>query len=212
MSPVRPSRREILKGAAALGLGAMLMGWAVSAWAEAPATPASMANKPWGTTFAGVLHDEKNIKGFVEEDKWLSNFFPCRVQYEGLGYGSSEAAYQAGKFPATEREPYTKLVADAAKKLAHSKTVDEAAWDARKARVMREVVWIKFSQNPELAEKLLATGDKYLEETNWWSDAYWGVCNGVGQNMLGRILMETRLRLRQAGSPPLVATAGEGRG
>ena len=35
---------------------------------------------------------------------------------------------------------------------------------------MRDVVWANFLQNPELGENLLATGDRYLEETNWWGD------------------------------------------
>lgn len=40
---------------------------------------------------------------------------------------------------------------------------------------------------PEMKDKLLATGNKYLEETN-----HWGVCNGVCKNMLGRMLMFIR--------------------
>jgi predicted NAD-dependent protein-ADP-ribosyltransferase YbiA (DUF1768 family) len=45
---------------------------------------------------------------------------------------------------------------------------------------------------PEMKDKLMATGDAYLEETNTWDDVYWGVCNGVGKNMLGRMLMYIR--------------------
>jgi len=60
---------------------------------------------------------------------------------------------------------------------------------------MREIVWAKFSQNPELAEKLLTTGERYLEETDWWGDNTWGVYQGEGQNLLGKILMDTRARL-----------------
>jgi ribA/ribD-fused uncharacterized protein len=184
----------VVKGSASfLGLAAVL-------FAGFPETAASgagpdAANRPWGTAFPGVVHDAKSIKGFVEEAKWLSNFFPCRVEHEGLVYGSAEAAYQASKFPAPERGEFTKLEAAEAKKLAHSRKIDEAAWDARKARVMRAVVWAKFSQNPDLARDLVATDGKYLEETNWWDDEYWGVHDGKGLNMLGKILMETRARL-----------------
>ena len=39
---------------------------------------------------------------------------------------------------------------------------------------------------------LLSTGDKYLEETNHWKDTYYGVCDGVGKNVLGKILMSVR--------------------
>ncbi len=60
---------------------------------------------------------------------------------------------------------------------------------------MKEVLWAKFSQNPELAKKLVATGDRVLEETNWWGDRIWGVHEGQGKNLLGLQLMEIRARL-----------------
>jgi len=31
-----------------------------------------------------------------------------------------------------------------------------------------------------------------LEETNTWGDKYWGVCNGEGENQLGKLLMKIR--------------------
>lgn len=58
-------------------------------------------------------------------------------------------------------------------------------------KIMYDLNIIKFS-NPYLRNLLLQTGDKYLEETNWWKDDYWGVCNGKGLNKLGRILMKIR--------------------
>lgn len=57
---------------------------------------------------------------------------------------------------------------------------------------MREVVWAKFLQNPGRGEKLLATGDRYLEKTNWWGDKIRGIYRGEGQNLLGKIIMDTR--------------------
>ena len=162
-------------------------------FAQAPAA----AKKPnWDDTFEGVVHDAKKIGGFVGDYRWLSNFFECRVEWEGRVYGSGEAAYQSGKFPPAERDAFTKLDPDGAKKLAHGKPLaDPAAWEVRKEQVMRDVAWAKFSQHPELAAKLLATGDRLLEETNWWGDEIWGVYQGKGTNLLGKVLMETRARL-----------------
>jgi len=60
---------------------------------------------------------------------------------------------------------------------------------------MHEIVWAKFSQNPELGKKLLATGDRHLEETNWWGDRVWGVYRGEGENLTGKALMDIRARL-----------------
>ena len=172
--------------------------------AQAPATsaPAAAAKKPnWDEKFEGVVHDEKKIGGFVAEYRWLSNFYLCRVEWEGRVYGSAEAAYQSGKYPATERDVFTTLDPDPAKKLARTKPYDTAAWEARKERTMREVVTAKFSQNPELAAKLLATGDRLLEETNWWGDKIWGVFQGEGENQLGKLLMDVRARLAKERAP-----------
>ena len=47
-------------------------------------------------------------------------------------------------------------------------------------------------QNAALNTLLQETQNKYLEETNHWNDTFWGVCNGIGENMLGKILMEIR--------------------
>jgi predicted NAD-dependent protein-ADP-ribosyltransferase YbiA (DUF1768 family) len=69
-------------------------------------------------------------------------------------------------------------------------------WDDVKVDIMKEIVESKFNENPDLKEKLLATGGLYIEETNWWNDTFWGVCNGVGKNRLGNILMELREKYR----------------
>lgn len=64
-------------------------------------------------------------------------------------------------------------------------------WEEIKDGVMLEGLRWKFS-HPDLREKLLATGDAELIEGNFWGDTYWGVCNGVGKNMLGKLLMQVR--------------------
>ena len=69
-------------------------------------------------------------------------------------------------------------------------------WEAVKIQIMYQIVYAKFSQNPLLKQKLLDTGDAYLQEGNTWYDTFWGVCNGVGQNNLGYILMRVREELR----------------
>jgi hypothetical protein len=177
------------------------LGVSAPSWAQAPATPkpstsAAAAKKlNWDDTFPGVVHDAKKIGGFVGEYRWLSNFFLCRVEWAGLVYGSAEAAFHAAKYPAAERALFTKLTPDQARELSHKKPYDKAAWEARKVRTMHEIVWAKFSQNPELGKKLLATGDRYLEETNWWGDRVWGVYRGKGENLTGKALMDIRARL-----------------
>lgn len=56
-------------------------------------------------------------------------------------------------------------------------------------------------QWPNLQEKLLATGDAYLEEGNTWGDRIWGTVDGQGENRLGQILMQVREEARQGKLP-----------
>ena len=73
---------------------------------------------------------------------------------------------------------------------------------------MLDVVRAKFDQHPDLAQKLLATGDEELVEGNDWGDIYWGVYKGHGKNMLGKILMRVRAELRGE-NPDKVAVESE---
>ncbi len=136
------------------------------------------------------------IDSFRGEYAFLSNMYDAPVLYEGIAYKSSEAAFQAQK---ALDEAVKKTFAQYSGKQAkfHGKRVDlRGDWESVKERVMYEVVKRKFSQNPDLKEKLLATGSKELIEGNTWNDRYWGVCRGVGQNKLGKILMRVREELK----------------
>ncbi|MBR4504090.1 MAG: NADAR family protein [Candidatus Methanomethylophilaceae archaeon] len=74
-------------------------------------------------------------------------------------------------------------------------------WDQEKADVMADIVREKFRQHSDLAARLLATGDEYLEERNSWEDRFWGTdMDGQGQNVLGTILMAVRDELRAEAS------------
>jgi len=129
---------------------------------------------------------------------FLSNFYPAPMEYEGLLYPTSEHAYQAAK---TTDQNLRKIFTDINMTCAKSKKVGRSLvlrdnWDDIKAGIMLDIVRIKFSTHPKLAEKLLATGDASLIEGNTWGDVFFGVCNGVGKNWLGRILMHVRSELR----------------
>lgn len=66
-------------------------------------------------------------------------------------------------------------------------------WEEIKEEVIKEGLYAKFSQNPDLREKLLNTGDAILHE-NSPRDKYWGV---RGQDRLGKLLMELREKLKE---------------
>lgn len=132
---------------------------------------------------------DKEIKGFFRDYRFLSNFHETPICYGGLTYPSTENAYQAAK--TSDKLPFTKMSPRDAKLL--GKTIEiRSDWDTVRTRIMVELTFIKFMRDNKLKELLIQTGDKYLEETNWWNDTYWGVCNGKGENKLGQILMCVR--------------------
>lgn len=134
---------------------------------------------------------ERAILGFFGDYKWLSNFHLVPIEYEGRRYGSTEAAYMATKTLDPEMRDLLTTYSPLEAKAVGSQIELRPDWDRMKAGVMLDVLRIKF-QVPELREKLLETGDKYLEETNYWNDRYWGTYKGKGLNMLGHLIMAVR--------------------
>lgn len=133
------------------------------------------------------------INSFKGDNFFLSNFFSAPVTYEGLTYRNNEAAFQAAK-TFVNREEFTMLDPSSAKKLSRQIELRKD-WEQVKDDVMYNICLAKFTQNPSLREKLIATGDEELIEGNTWGDKIWGVVNGVGENRLGRILMRVREEL-----------------
>ena len=71
-------------------------------------------------------------------------------------------------------------------------------WDIDKFEIMQYAVDCKFEQNQHIQEKLMTLKDYTLIEGNHWHDNIWGDCkcdkcaNILGQNWLGKLLMEIR--------------------
>lgn len=136
------------------------------------------------------------IESFTGEYRWLSNFWPARVRYWGEWFTSVEHAYQAAKFvphdmPRFNEIQYAKRPAEA-KKLGQGGEI-RPDWEEAKLRVMESLLEQKFTG--AMAIKLAETGDAELIEGNWWGDTFWGVCEGKGENHLGKLLMKIRAEL-----------------
>lgn len=126
---------------------------------------------------------------------FLSNFYPSPVNFEGLIYQSSEAAYQAAKTNnKTIRNIFTKCTANESKVLGKSITL-RPDWEDIKLDVMDRILREKF-RNAQLYQRLLKTGNIPLIEGNTWNDTFWGVCNGKGENNLGKLLMKIREEIK----------------
>lgn len=146
------------------------------------------------------MKQQERIDTFDGEHDFLSNFYACPVTYKGLTYLSSEAAFQAQKTRDVYKQVHFTRMAASKSKRAGRKLPLRPDWDEVKYQVMHEIVLQKFTQNPVLGAKLVKTGDAELIEGNWWNDTYWGVCNGEGQNNLGKILMDVRSYLSELNS------------
>jgi len=139
----------------------------------------------------------QDILEFHGEHWWLSNFSDSKVNYEGVEYPTVEHAYQAAKtLDVEDREKIRTSGPPAKAKKLGRKVVIRADWESIKFDVMESLLRQKFAAGTELAQKLIGTGDGLLVEGNYWNDFVWGVCNGVGQNHLGRLLMEIRNDLK----------------
>ena len=140
----------------------------------------------------------------------FSNLFKRSFSFEGVEYPTAEHAYQAGKARKEAvrdwilNAPSPALVAMAAHGLY---TWDIAPnWSKIKFSRMKAVLIEKYSQNPDLAEILISTGDARLVEsatTDNLVNRTWGEVNGKGKNMLGVLLMEVRSELKSENISPL---------
>lgn len=132
------------------------------------------------------------INNFRGEYFFLSNFFTAPVTYNGVTFRNNEAAFQAQKCINPAAIPTFANLSPSDAKKAGRRVQLRKDWEDVKIGIMRDIVYAKFEQNPELKKKLLATGDAHLEEGNSWGDRTWGTVNGVGENYLGIILMAVR--------------------
>lgn len=124
--------------------------------------------------------------------EFLSNMFPAPIKLGNVTYTCAEAAFQAAKMQnKSMRHIFAGLTGKEAKALGRRISL-RPDWETIKLDVMRWVVKEKFEQNPELKLRLFRLIKDDLIEGNSWGDTFWGVCDGKGQNWLGKILMEYR--------------------
>lgn len=136
------------------------------------------------------------IDSFDGEYAFLSNFYPSAFAVGGITYQTNEHFFQAMK---TKDRDLRKKIAlcntpGEAKRIGRSIVLRED-WEDVKLNVMTTGLMCKFA-DPVLRQKLLDTGDAILIEGNTWGDRYWGRCDGIGENHLGRLLMMLREKTR----------------
>jgi N-glycosidase YbiA len=131
------------------------------------------------------------------ESSFLSNFHPCTIEIDGAEYKSVEHYYQSKKPIKPELSKWIKDAPTASwsKKLARLLKESDIIpdWREKREEFMRKAVRAKFTQNAELKEKLLATGDSVLHEDNP-EDLFWGM---AGEDKLGKMLTALRSELKK---------------
>ena len=139
------------------------------------------------------------ISRFTGRYAFLGNFYDAPVEFGGIRYRNSEAAFQAQKCEDEEKRLWFAGLAPGRAKSLGGRVRLREDWEEVKTGLMLEIVRAKFTQNPELAEKLLATGGKRLVEGTTWNDTCWGIDihTGKGENRLGKILMQVRDELKE---------------
>lgn len=137
------------------------------------------------------------IETFRGEYNWLSNFqfFETPMAYGGLIFPTNEHFYVAMKSMSQDvREEVSNHPCKGLKAFGQDLSI-RSDWEHIKLDVMLYGLRYKFSRyNPTLREKLIETGDEYIQEGNWWNDKYWGVClkTNEGSNHLGKLIMQVR--------------------
>ncbi len=143
------------------------------------------------------------IERFRGKNFFLSNMFDVDSGIDtpvGL-VDTTEHAYQLSKFDDESARVYVATAPNGIESKQRAYELKEAGvpvradWDEAKLGIMLGYNRQKFTRNPELAARLVATGSKRLVEGNTWDDRFWGVSpprTENGANNLGKILMYIR--------------------
>jgi ribA/ribD-fused uncharacterized protein len=138
------------------------------------------------------------INSFRGEYRFLSNFYPSYVMYEGLEYPSVEHAYQASKTdnPEIRKQIYWMQTPGEAKRA--GQTIHRnPEHEIDRVKIMEQLLRAKFT--PTIFRlRLEKTKGFNLIEGNTWHDNFWGACvceackDKEKHNHLGRLLMKIR--------------------
>ena len=147
-----------------------------------------------------------------EQNGYLSNWYRSAFTVDGITFSSMEQYTMYEKaILFQDQQTAEKILGtdDVAEIKALGRMVrnfDEKIWREKRVSIVHKGVLQKFLQNPELAEKLLETGEQMIAECAV-KDKIWGIGLSMGdeerfcvdkwkgQNLLGQILMQVRAEI-----------------
>ena len=133
--------------------------------------------------------EESTIFFFGPENNFgfLSNWYKVEfnlefrnIREEPFLFSNVEQAMMAGKASLMDdKESFNKIIKETEPKKVKAlgrkvKNFDEKLWNKYKKVIVKTAVIAKFTQNPELLEQLLSTGNSYLAEASPY-DKVWGI-------------------------------------
>jgi predicted NAD-dependent protein-ADP-ribosyltransferase YbiA (DUF1768 family) len=111
------------------------------------------------------------VASFSGNYRFLSNFWPAKVVFDGVEYPSVENAYQAANTLNLEDRVFFQTATPGQAKRKSHKLVVRTDWVDVKLSIMEDLVEQKFS-DALLLEKLKSTGNRQLVEGNTWHDNF----------------------------------------
>ena len=144
------------------------------------------AKEPYGF-LSNFYRAAQQMKMYYNEDSDVKFLFATNEHY----YQSQKATTDFIKWwIASAPSPF--LAMKAGHSLRSEQGEFRADWEMIKDNVMLTGLRAKFTQNPDIRDLLIDTGDVNIHEASP-SDRYWGM---KGQDKLGKMLMQVREELR----------------
>lgn len=143
----------------------------------------------------------------------MSQWWPADFEEGGITYKTAEHYMMAGKAKLfNDMDVFEKILSKTSPKDVKDlgrqiRNFDVTAWDEQKYRIVEQGNYLKFSQNQNLKQFLIQTGNKVLVEASP-VDPVWGIglaednpaahepSSWKGENLLGFALMEVRDKLK----------------
>lgn len=138
-----------------------------------------------------------DIISFDGDERYLSNFYqlPEPVFLDGMEFYTVEAAYQAAKTFNPEFRRAMSRMTPGKSKTAGRALIIRHDWEEVKYTIMKDLVTQKFNTEPFRTNLMETHKHIIIIEGNHWGDIYWGMSGGIGENHLGKIIMEIRDKL-----------------
>lgn len=155
-----------------------------------------------------LINENKNRYLYPILELYKEHFFLNKYDhdhpftYNGLTFNNVEAAYNSRRNDSVAHE-YCNLNGSAALRKGLNEKFTRADWDTKRVEFIIEALFAKFTQHPQLKEKLLATGNTLIINGNKYCDNELGYCicekckDKSKLNLYGKALMHVRKTLRE---------------